>query len=327
MRLPRTVGVTVGCVLALCAPARAQLAGSHTLGDYGVQAGSQPGPGFYDIVFYYRYSTDTIKDAAGNTVRPLGSPPSTVATAVADYLYFVSKSRIAGAQYGALVAFPWVNSAIEAPAFGLSEDTGTRFGDLMVRPFELGWHTERADVTTGIDLYLPTGRYEPGGSDNVGRGMVTLEPYVGTTVFVDEKRSASLATAAFWQINGEKRHTDTKVGQILTLEGGIGKSFMGGGFSVGMAYYVEWKITRDRLGEIVPPRGVPIDVEFPDKHKVWAVGPDVTLPVASKSRLLALVNIRYLWETGARVRTQGNTLAVTATLPIPGMKLNHVSAP
>jgi hypothetical protein len=321
MKLSTIVGVAGGLVLTLWAPAQAQLAGSHTLGYYGVQAGSQPGPGFYNVVFYYRYSTDTIKDANGNTVHPLGSPPSTVATAMADYLYFVSESTIAGAHYGALVALPWVNATLEAPAFTLSENTGTRFGDLMVRPFELGWHARRADITTGIDVYLPTGRYEPGGDDNVGKGMVTFEPYVGTTLFFDEQRSTSVATAAFWQINGKKKHTNATVGQILTLEGGFGKSFMGGGVSVGMAYYVEWKITKDQLGEFVLPGGKPIDVELPHKHNVWAVGPDVTLPVASKSKLFALVNVRYLWETGARMKTEGGTLVVTATLPIPSMKL------
>jgi hypothetical protein len=96
---------------------------------------------------------------------------------------------------------------------------------------------------------------------------------------------------------------------------------MGGGVSVGMAYYVEWKITKDQLGEFVLPGGKPIDVELPDKHKVWAVGPDVTLPVASKSKLFALVNVRYLWETGARMKTEGGALVVTATLPIPSVKL------
>lgn len=55
-----------------------------------------------------------------------------------------------------------------------------------------------------------------------------------------------MATVAFWEINGKKKHTNAKVGQILTLEGGIGQSFMGGGVSVGMAYCVEWKITKDQ---------------------------------------------------------------------------------
>jgi hypothetical protein len=62
-------------------------------------------------------------------------------------------------------------------------------------------------------------------------------------------------------------------------------------------------------------------VDFPNKHKVFAFGPDVTLPIATKSKLYALVNIRYLWETGARVKTQGETLVVTATFPVPSIKL------
>ena len=93
MRLPTIVGVAGGLVLTLWAPAQAQLAGSHTLGDYGVQAGSQPGPGFYNVVFYYRYSSDTIKDVNGNTIRPLGSPPSTVATAITESASRRSRAR------------------------------------------------------------------------------------------------------------------------------------------------------------------------------------------------------------------------------------------
>ena len=49
--------------------------------------------------------------------------------------------------------------------------------------------------------------------------------------------------------------------------------------------------------------------------------PDLTLPVASKAKLYALVNIRHLWEMGARTKTQGQSLVVTATLPIPSVKL------
>ena len=54
---------------------------------------------------------------------------------------------------------------------------------------------------------------------------------------------------------------------------------------------------------------------------MFAFGPDVTLPIATKSKLYALVNIRYLWESGARVKTEGETLVVTATFPIPSVKL------
>ena len=75
------------------------------------------------------------------------------------------------------------------------------------------------------------------------------------------------------------------------------------------------------MADFVLPGGTSAAVDFPDKHKVFAFGPDVTLPIASKSRLFALVNIRYFWETGARVKTEGQTLALTATFPVPSVKL------
>ena len=175
----------------------------------------------------------------------------------------------------------------------------------------------RADVAAGFQLYAPTGRYERGGSDNIGKGMWTYEPFVGTTVYFDEKRTASFATTAYWEFHGDKKDSDVRVGQILTLEGGAGKSYLGGGLVVGAAYYAQWKLTEDQLAQFVLPGGGTIGVPLSDKHKVYAFGPDVTLPVASKSKLFALVNIRYFWETGARVKTEGQSLVVTATFPVP----------
>ena len=97
-----------------------------------------------------------------------------------------------------------------------------------------------------------------------------------------------------------KEDSDVKVGQILSLEGGLGKSFLGGGLIIGAAYYAQWKITKDRLREFVLPGGDDIDLDFPNKHQVFGFGPEVTLPIATKSKLYALVNFRYFWETGAR---------------------------
>ena len=309
-------------MLVRAEPARAQLNGSHSLGDFGVQSGSQPLPGVYAGLFYYRYSTDTIKDSAGNTVSPSPGAPSSVAlAAAAPMLWYVSKAKFLGANYGVMVIVPWANASLEAPAFGLLNTIDTGLADMVVRPIDLGWHTARADVAAGFQVYVPTGRYTPGGSDNIGKGMWTSEPFLGTTVYLDEKRTASLATTAFWEIHSKKEDSNVKVGQILTLEGGAGKSYLGGGLIIGAAYYAQWKLTKDQLREFVLPGGGAIGLDFPSKTRVFAFGPDVTLPVASKSKQFALINVRYLWETGARVKTQGETLTVTATIPVPSVRL------
>ena len=219
-----------------------------------------------------------------------------------------------------MAVLPWANASFEAPAFGFSDTVNTSFADILIRPIDLGWHTKRADVTAGFQFYAPTGRYELGGSDNIGKGMWTYEPFVGTTLYFDEARTTSLATTAFWEIHGNKKDSDVKVGQILSLEGGLGKSFLGGGLVIGAAYYAQWKLSKDFLTSFVLPGGDPITVDLPNKHKVFALGPDVTLPIANASKLFALVNIRYFWEMGARVKTQGQTLVLTATFPVPSVK-------
>ena len=104
-----------------------------------------------------------------------------------------------------------------------------------------------------------------------------------------------------------------EVGDLLTLEGGIGRSFLHGAASIGVAYYAQWKTTSDDLGLSST---VPALSGIPERHRVFGIGPDVTIPIATKTRLISLVNVRYLWEQGARLKTQGQTLMITNTIPI-----------
>ena len=241
-------------MLLLAVPAQAQLNGSHTLGDFGVQSGSQPQPGFYAALFYLRYDTDTIKDADGDIVRlPQASPGSLAVSAAAPMVWYVSKAKLLGANYGAMVVFPFANASLEVPAFQLGDTVDTSFSDMLIRPLDLGWHTAHSDVAAGLQLYLPTGRYERGGSDNIGKGMWAYEPFVGATFYFDEKRTASFATTAYWELHGKKKDTDVKVGQLLTLQGGLGKSYLGGGLILGAAYYAQWKLTADDLADVRAP--------------------------------------------------------------------------
>ena len=290
-------------------------------GDFGVQSATQPGPGFYAALFYLRYGTDTSRTPMARRSAPLRAPRERGVCAAAPLFWYVSKAKILGANYGAMVVLPFANASLEAPAFQLDRHGGhqlRRHADPSAGP---GLAYERADIAAGLQVYIPTGRYEQGGSDNIGKGMWSYEPFLGAAVYFDEKRTFSLATTAYWEFHGKKEDTDVKVGQILTLQGGLGKSFLGGGLIIGAAYYAQWKVTKDIWESSDCRCGGEIALDLPDKHKVFGFGPDVTLPIATKSKLFALVNLRYLWETGARVKTQGQTFVVTATFPIPSVKL------
>ena len=67
--VPLSVLALLG-VLALPSPARAQYMGHNFHGDFGVNSGSQPGPGFYFALPFGQWNMDQIKDADGNKFLP-----------------------------------------------------------------------------------------------------------------------------------------------------------------------------------------------------------------------------------------------------------------
>jgi len=309
------------CVIALWpVPVHAQMGGHNALGDFGVLSGSQPDPGFYAAGLWLNYQTDQLLDRDGNplSLLPATDPTEIGINALVGLFWWVTDFKVLGANYGIIVAPSVANVRLEAPALGRTFETTWGLGDLYVQPVNLGWHRGRADFTAGLGLFAPIGRYDVDANDNVGLGMWTFELSAGTSIFFDEARSWHLATMAFYETHTRKRDSEARVGDILTLEGGLGKSFMDGALTVGAAYYAQWKVTGDDFGlDFTVPAGISVG-----KHEVFGFGPDVTVPLASSTRLVALVNARYMWEFGARTWTQGQALVITATFPIPSIPIS-----
>jgi hypothetical protein len=322
--------VALGMITTLCCatPAHAQLNGENLLGDMGVKSGTQPESGLYVSTIYYRYFTDTIKDPEGNPLAldPSGTANQTIHAAMPLVLY-VTPKKVLGAHFGMMAVLPFGSGSLEAPGLGLAEDASPGLSDLYVMPAQLGWHFTRADAVAGVGFFAPTGRYSAGASDNLGKGMWSYEISVGGTLYLDSQRSFSLSTTAFWETHGAKEGavhvqnvslSHARVGRLMTLEGGIGKSFLRGAASVGGAYYAQWKITPDQF-ETSP--GVMEPASIQAKHRVWGVGPEVPIPIATKTKLVSLVNVRYMWEQGARLKTQGQTFIITNTIPVGGIRI------
>ena len=312
--------------LAMATPAYAQLNGENLLGDIGIKSGTQPDPGLYISSMYYRYDADSINGPDGRAIPfdPTGAGNQTIQAGMPVVLY-VTPWKVFGANYGVMAVMPFANGSLEAPGLGLSDRASTGASDLYVVPLQLGWHFKRADVTTGVGIFAPTGRHTAGESDNLGKGMWSYELSGGTTVCLDRQRTISVAALAAWETHSTKDGAvqvghvsfhDVKVGQLLTVEGGVGKSFMHGALNLGMAYYAQWKVTSDELA-LSPSIALP----GPDHHQVWGIGPDVTIPIATNSKLISLVNVRYLWETNAQIKTQGQSFLLTTTFPVGGIRI------
>ena len=309
---------TAALLLLLASTAQAQFLGHNFGGDAGLLAASQPDPGIYIAPLYIGYRGDTLRDKNGNAIAiDPDRRGSLDVNAWALGFWHVTEKTLFGGNYSYQIAPAWSDNKFEAPILGLTEKVGMGFGDLYVQPINLGWHKERADYSAAIGIYAPTGSYEAGADDNLGLGMWTLEFVGGATWYLDESRSWHFSTLASYEIHSEKEDSNVRVGDILTLEGGIGKSFMDGAASVGLAYYAQWKITDDDFGggpaEILP--------GLIGKNRGYGFGPEVNLPLATSKNLFGFLSLRYLWETGVRNSVEGNMLVLTLSFPWGGIPL------
>jgi len=311
--LARTaVAVVVVTTVLLMSPAAsfAQLNGQNIKGDAGLKSGSQAPPGAYVAIPLWFYSADAVKDRDGNEVLT-GNLDSAVFGVA---LNVVTTRTVLGANYGFLVALPWANNRVQGNA-DFDSNPGTGLTDMYIQPISLGWHRPRADFTAAYGLYLPTGRYEDGAANNTGLGMWAQEILFGTTVYLNAARTLHAATTETFDFQSEKEDSNTKVGNILNLEGGLGADFLGGGLSAGLAYYSTYKLSADRFDRALP------SVLIRGKNRVWGLGPEVTLAIAAQRTVYGFVTVRYQWEVGARTTTEGAAWNIMATFPLRPIRL------
>ena len=226
-RLSRDIAGTIVMVLLTFAasPTFAQLNTQHVKGSVGLKGGSQPPPGGYVVApLLYFYNTDTVKNRDGEdtSVPPL-SHRRPVRRRVQLRHHQESVGRLLR-RSGA------VSSRRQQPDPGYRNRSKP-----WCRPHRLGHRADPARValqTGGCDRRLldfrPTGRYEDGASNNTGFGMWGNELAAGTTVYLTENKQYHAATVLSFDFQSKKEDSETKVGNAMNFEGGVGGDFLKG---------------------------------------------------------------------------------------------------
>lgn len=292
----------------------ADFKGHHTPGGWGLQSGSQAPPGSFTITpLYSRYHADKLIDKNGNTVNVSGKSQDITVNVLGVFGWWVSNYRILGANWGMLGTIAAADNSLEYADFEFSQNFG--LGDSYFQPINLGWHLKQADFMASYGLYFPTGRYEFGADDNTGLGMWTHEFGAGTTVFFDPERKWHLSAMGYFELHTKKQDTDIQVGNILTIEGGLGRSWYEGALSLGVAYYAQWKLTEDTIGGLneLDPR-LPSTLTL-NPFRLFALGPELSVPIIVKERLISLIIFRYQWEFEARSTLEGQTFNFFVNFP------------
>jgi hypothetical protein len=162
-------------------------------------------------------------------------------------------------------------------------------GDLWVQPFTLGWHLKRLDFLVADGFMVPTGRYTPGATNNIGTGYFGNHFQTGTTYYVTKNKATSVNLFTDWEVHGQRQGTNNTyktpgpaftdewgVGQILPLKKDFSKLLQ-----LGVIGYDQWQVTANGgtipLGPITAPAsGLPY-------YSVHAVGGQMTYILPTKN--------------------------------------------
>jgi hypothetical protein len=298
--------ITIVLFLFLSFLSNAQLKGGHILGGMGLQSGTQaPANTLSVYVPGYLYDAGSLRNADGD--ESIANPDITMFVTGAGAAY-VSDFKILGANYGATILLAFASNTIQGNS--VDAKNSLAFTDMFLQPVQLGWHNKRADFVFSYSLYLPTGKFTAGASDNAGLGMFINEFSAGTTVFFNDKKTFHFSFLAGYEINGKKKDTDIKTGDILSIEGGLGKTFYvmngektapKGILNAGVIYYLQGKISNDKI-----PVGNSI-IE-PKKDRIAGIGAEVNyFHIGSRTS----AGLRWVSEFEAVSRFQGNTFFLT----------------
>jgi hypothetical protein len=171
-----------------------------------------------------------------------------------------------------------------------------------VEPINLGWNLKKADVKLAYGFVAPTGRFDSVGTETTTTDYWGHEITLGSSIYLDQTKLTHVSIITNWEFHHRKRHEDVKVGNNMTLEGGVGKIFVKNQgkqlIQFGVVGYAEFQLTKDS-GTAVPV------LTANNKDRVFAIGPElgVILPPKKFNFL-----VRVLPEFGARNRTQGVTV-------------------
>ena len=285
--------------------AYAQLKGHYVPGFTGLQNGSQAPPSVTIVLPVFFYTTDTLKNDEGETLR---AHPRINSSFIGPGLVWVTNAKLFGGHLGGQVLpVAFMKARIEGPS--LDVPGSFNFSDIYVQPFQLGWERPRADFVAGWGVFMPTGKWELGGDDNGGLGMWSNDFQAGTTVRLDNRRAWTTSVLGTYEIHSKKKDVDLKAGTILTFEGGLGRSFYAKVdgtplpriTSVGLVYYTQFKVTSDFASVLTPL------IEGKKDH-VFGIGGEASVFLPKPKLLLGF---RAVPEFGAVNRTQGLTLMVT----------------
>lgn len=254
--------------------------GAYPNGAEDFMAGALPPPGTYVLNYLNYYAADDFKNDL---------IPDFKLRAVADVVrvVHVTKKQVLGASWAVQTLIPVVYLDVHMNG---AQDNRWGLGDIIIDPFVLGWHFKNFHVTTGIDIYMPTGEFDKTHLANPGRNYWTFEPVLGLTYLSDS--GIEVSGKFMYDFNTKNTDTDYESGQEFHFDYALGYH-LGKQWVLGVAGYYYRQTTDDEID------GQKVLDGF--KGRTFAVG-----PAASYSFRNMNLSLKYQKEFDADDRPEGD---------------------
>jgi len=287
----------------------AQQKGQYLPGQFELNSGVTPEPGFTYANVSINYFADTLKDGSGHTVPATGTYNLWGIENV--FFYKPNFEALGGKMMFGIIAPTFANGSVTEQNLGLQAG-GFGIADIFVQPLTLSWKFSRADFWVADGFVAPTGRYTPGATDNIGSGYWGNQVMSGTTVYITKNRGTSANLFTDWEQHGSKATstgpspTHLTPGQTFTMEWGIGQVLpLDKQFhkllQAGVIGYDQWQVSSNSglTSSGLPASALP----FYSSH---AIGFQTNFILPAKNLNFYF---RFLPEYAAKARVQGRTIA------------------
>jgi len=226
-------------------------------------AGVTGDPGFSYANQLLFYSRDTSKDGTGATVA---TGNNAVLMDLNSFVWVSKKQILGGARFSATATLPVARNELTSDIHGAISG-GNGFADSYYLPFILGWNKDRSAVRVLYGFLAPTGRFDLGGTENVGSGYWTSTIASGQTFYLTDDKRLNFSAFEMYEFHTTQEGTGTRPGDTLNIDYSLMRTFQVPGKSwrlqAGIVGYEQRQMTAKR--ESSAP-------ESPDRYAVNAIG-------------------------------------------------------
>lgn len=249
--LPRWAGAWILGAAALGTPGQADAteaaAGHYVIGAYAAPGAGvvPPEPGVYwntQLLYYQGSLSRSTQLPIGGRIEA-GLEASFFSAAItALYVPRLELGPFTLA-FGITLPLQSVNAEVSAAARSRSSTT-TSFGDMVITPFMLGWHSGQNFAQFRLDVFAPTGEYDANSISNVGMNYWTFTP---TLAYTRLGANYDLSISAGIDINTRNAKTDYTSGAMLHIDASAVYD-IAPGFGVGVIGAMMYQIADDSGG-------------------------------------------------------------------------------